>query len=309
MIDLHLGALLAQIRAAGAPDLCELPIPAARGLYAQIMSVSGGHDAAADAQDLPCDIGPALRCYRPRGPGPHPVVLYIHGGGYVLGTLDDYDGVCRQLAADAQAVVVSVGYRLAPEHALATAFDDAAAALRWVVSEPGRAALGPAADPTRLALAGDSGGAVLAVAAAIGARDAGGPAIRSMALAYPPAAGARDGAFPSRRQHAAGPTLTAATMDYFYRHAVGESVPDPRLAPLFAPDLARLPPTMLLVAGLDPLRDEALAFGAALLEAGVTTTVVEYHGLAHGFLGMGAAVPSARQAQWLMAQALRTALA
>jgi acetyl esterase len=316
MLDKQLAALLDQSRAAGVPDLCELPPLAARGLYRQLMSASGSPAEPVEARDLRiAGVAPGttigVRLYAPPAAHSWPVVVWYHGGGYVLGDLDGYDGVCRQLALDAQAVVVAVDYRLAPEHPYPAAFDDAWLALRWVASADGARELGAAADTTRLAVAGDSAGAALATSVCLLARDSGGPSIAFQALAYPPAAGGHDGDFPSRERHAAGPTLTRATTDYFGRLAYGPAAKvtgDLRGAPLHAASLAALPPTLLLIAALDPLRDEVVAFGQRLAGEGNAVTAIEYLGLAHGFIGQGAVVKAARAAQRQFGQALRDTL-
>ena len=308
MLDLHLKHVLAQ--AAGAPDLCDLPPDACRGLYRQICTAATVPPA--DVEVTPHEArfgGQALRVrvYRPRGAaGALPVTLYFHGGGFVLGDLEAYDAVCRQLCADSGVMVVSAAYRLAPEHPYPAAVEDCFAALGWVAE----AIRGFGGDPARLAVAGDSAGAALAATTALMARDAGGPAIAFQLLVYPPAAGGHDGAYPSRERHAAGPTLTRRTMDYFSRHYFGPTAkaPDWRGAPLLAPSLASLPPTLLVLAAHDALRDEAMAYGEALGAAGNAVTVVEYHGLAHGFISMAGAVPAARLALAQMAQALKRAL-
>lgn len=308
MLDLHLKHVLAQ--AAGAPDLCDLPPDACRGLYRQICTAATVPPA--DVEVTPHEArfgGQALRVrvYRPRGAaGALPVTLYFHGGGFVLGDLEAYDAVCRQLCADSGVMVVSAAYRLAPEHPYPAAVEDCFAALGWVAE----AIRGFGGDPARLAVAGDSAGAALAATTALMARDAGGPAIAFQLLVYPPAAGGHDGAYPSRERHAAGPTLTRRTMDYFSRHYFGPTAkaPDWRGAPLLAPSLADLPPTLLVLAAHDALRDEAMAYGEALGAAGNAVTVVEYHGLAHGFISMAGAVPAARLALAQMAQALKQAL-
>lgn len=308
MLDLHLKHVLAQ--AAGAPDLCDLPPDACRGLYRQICTAATVPPA--DVEVTPHEArfgGQALRVrvYRPRGAaGALPVTLYFHGGGFVLGDLEAYDAVCRQLCADSGVMVVSAAYRLAPEHPYPAAVEDCFAALGWVAE----AIRGFGGDPARLAVAGDSAGAALAATTALMARDAGGPAIAFQLLVYPPAAGGHDGTYPSRERHAAGPTLTRRTMDYFSRHYFGPTAkaPDWRGAPLLAPSLAGLPPTLLVLAAHDALRDEAMAYGEALGAAGNAVTVVEYHGLAHGFISMAGAVPAARLALAQMAQALKQAL-
>lgn len=309
MLDLHLQHLLAQ--AAGAPDLCDLPPEPCRGLYREICTAATVPPADVSVTPHETHFGGRavdVRIYKPHGVEEAlPVALYFHGGGFVLGDLDSYDAVCRQLCADSGVMVVSVAYRLAPEHPYPAAIEDCFAALGWVAE----AIRGFGGDPGRLAVVGDSAGAALAATVALLARDAGGPAIAFQLLVYPPAAGGHDGDYPSRERHAAGPTLTQRSMDYFSRHYFGPSAkaPDWRGAPLLAPDLAGLPPTLLVLAAYDALRDEAKAYGDALGAAGNAVTVVEYHGLAHGFISMAGAVPAARLALSQMAVALKRALA
>lgn len=308
MLDLQLAAFMKQVQAAGLPDLADLAPQPCRGVYRQILAAAdvAPADVAVDDRRIEGPDPIALRVYTPRSTGPHAVIAYYHGGGYVLGDLDGYDNVCRQLCRDSDAVVVSVDYRLAPEHPFPAAVDDAWRALRWI-AEHARA-LG--ADPARLAVAGDSAGAVLATVVCLLAREAQGPRVAFQALLYPAAAGNHGGDYPSRQRHADGPTLTLRTMEYFSRHCFGATgvAPDFRGAPLLAADLGGLPPALLLLAGHDPLRDEALAYGNALLAAGTPACVVEFPGLAHGFISMAGAIGSARLAQGLFAQALREGL-
>ena len=310
MLDKQLEAMMVQAQAAGLPDLCDLPPEAARGLYRQILAAADVPPADVEVSEHRGQLGESpvhVRAYMPRGArGPLPIVVYWHGGGYALGDLDGYDNVCRQLCHDTGAIVASAAYRLAPEHPFPAAPEDAWAALQWVAGHAAR--LG--GDPSRLAVAGDSAGAALATVAAIRARDAGGPAVSFQALVYPPGAGGHDGDYPSHREHALGPTLTLRTMQYFHRHYFGEAGKAPawRGAPLLAPSLAGLPPTLLQLAAHDPLRDEAKAYGEALLAAGNAVTMVEYHGLAHGYISMGGGVAAARLAQLQLADALKQAL-
>jgi acetyl esterase len=313
MLDLQLARMVAQARAAGLPDLCELPPPAARGLYREILAAADVPPADVHVRDLrmprpaPHEGTIGLRVYRPHAAsGALPLVVYYHGGGFVLGDLDGYDRVCRQLCEDTQAVVASVDYRLAPEHPFPAAVDDAWAALRWVAEHA--VELGAASG--RLAVAGDSAGGTLATVVALMARDAGGPHIACQALVYPATAAGVEGAYPSRQQHAQGPTLTLRTMEYFTAHYFGPEgkASDFRGAPILATDLSRLPPALLQVAAHDPLRDEIIEYASRLIQAGTEATVVEYHGLAHGFISMGGAIGAARLAQLQLAATLRQAL-
>jgi acetyl esterase len=309
MLDKQVQQALEAARANGAPDLADVPLPVAREVYRRIMGGAGVPPAGVDARDVAAGGVPALRVYTPPGAVAAPVVLWTHGGGYVVGGVDDYDVLARQLAVDARAVVVAVGYRLAPEHPYPAAFDDAWAALKWLASPAAVHALGRAADTGRLALAGDSAGAVLALTTALRARNEGAPGLLSLGLAYPPAAGGH-GDYPSRAAHAAGPTLTQRTMDWCGRLFFGGSgrAPDPRGAPLLAGDLSGLPRTLLMLAALDPLRDEGLALGARLNESGVPVSVTECHGLPHGFLSQGGFSAAARAAQRQFGRALGDSL-
>jgi acetyl esterase len=311
-IDPQLEHLLAMARSAGAPELGDVPLPIARALYSQIMSTSAAPPDGVVARDLAAaGAVPALRLYvAPQARAPQPLVLWLHGGGYVVGTLDDYDAICRRLCVDAQAAVLAVDYRLAPEHAYPAAFDDAWAALSWAVSAAGRASLGAGIDVQRLALAGDSAGATLAITTALRARDSGAAALAGLALAYPAAAGGRGGDFPSHVRHAEGPTLTLRAMRWFNSHAFGATgqAGDERGAPLHAARLSGLPPSVLMLAALDPLRDEGIALGSRLMAESGAVTLLECHGLAHGFLCQGAAVAAAAQAQRVFGHALHQLL-
>ena len=308
-LDKTLHAFLAQASASGAPDLADLPVPAAREMYRHILAAADVPAADVLVEDRRID-GPggalALRLYRPRHESPQGIVVYYHGGGFALGDLDGYDNVCRQLCEDSGALFVSVDYRLAPEHVFPAAVDDAWAALEWVARHQDSLVPGGA----RIAVAGDSAGALLAAVVCMFARDRRGPSVAFQALVYPPAGVGRHGDFASRTVHAAGPTLTARAIDYFNRLYFGSEMPphDFRAAPLLATDLTGLPPALLQIAAYDPLRDEAIAFGQRLIEAGNDAMIVEYHGLAHGFVSMAGVLQAARLAQRQMAQALRSAV-
>lgn len=315
MLDRQLAAMMKQAQAAGMPDLADLPPGPCRGLYREILAAADmpSADVAVENRRIATPGSSAtigLRIYTPRtdaGAGLRAVVVYYHGGGFVLGDLDGYDRVTRQLCFDSDAIVVSVDYRLAPEHPFPAAVDDAWTALQWVAEHARE--LG--ADPARMGVAGDSAGAVLATVMTLMAREQARPYIGFQALVYPAAAGGHNGDYPSRTTHAAGPTLTLRSMDYFGRHYFGETgkAADYRGAPLLATNLADLPPSLLMLAQHDPLRDEAMAYGEALLAAGNAVTVVEYHGLAHGFISMAGGIGAARLAQQQFAQALRSGLA
>ncbi len=306
MLDIQLRNLLEGARAAGAPDFADLPPAVARGLYSQILAASDLAPAAVDIEDRVIE-GPggdlALRIYRPRGPRKaRGAVLYLHGGGFVMGRPQDYDGVASHLSERSDCVLVQVDYRLAPEHPFPAAVDDSYAALCWL----GAHAAELEVDPARIAVAGDSAGANLATVCAILARDRGGPLLVQQILIYPVTAAA-PGMFDSYLRFGEGFTLTARAAHYFTGHYLGDGVPatDFRAAPLLAEDLGGLPPALVLLAGYDPLRDEGAAYANRLIAAGTPASLIEYAGLAHGFFTMAGAVHTARLAVEQVAGALR----
>jgi acetyl esterase len=300
-------ALLDQFAAAGLPDLTQLP-PAAVRLAFEQMSPAREPEPVARAEDrtLPGPAGEIpVRIYAPESRGPLPAIAYFHGGGFVLGGLDTHDGTCRALANASGAMVVSVDYRLAPEHRFPAAAEDCYAALRFL-GERG-AELG--ADPRRLAVAGDSAGGNLAAVAALCARERRGPVLRFQLLVYPVADHRFD--TPSYRDNAEGYFLTAAMMRWFWGHYLerAEQGDDPLASPLRAKDLSGLPPALVVTAEYDPLRDEGEAYAARLREAGVPTELRRYAGQIHGFFSMFDLLDDGRTALDHAAGALRKALA
>jgi acetyl esterase len=245
-----------------------------------------------------------VRVHRPPADGPLPVVVWFHGGGFVIGDLDACQTVCQRLAARVPAVVVAVGYRLAPEHRFPAALDDAVAATAWVADHA--AELG--GDPARLAVAGDSAGGNLATGVARRARDAGGPTIAFELLVYP----VTDctSSLPSHREFGSGYLLDTETLDWFYDHYLGGADPrDPDASPLFAADLSGLPPALVVTAGCDPLRDEGEAYAGRLREAGVPVTATRYDGMFHGFYGLDRHLDAAGRCTAQTVATLRDALA
>jgi acetyl esterase len=224
--------------------------------------------------------------------GPLPLLLFLHGGGFFLGSPHSHGPVARELAARAGRVVVSVDYRLTPEHAFPAAVDDCYAALQWVAEHA--AELG--GDPAHLAVAGDSAGGNLTAVLALRARDEGGPAIEAQALIYPVTDSACDTV--SMRDNAEGYMLTADAMEWMW----GMYVPDEAershayVSPLRAPDVSGLPPAIVITAEFDPLRDEGEAYAARLVDAGVPVQQVRFDGMIHGFVQMLNVTPRAGEA-------------
>ncbi|WP_019042859.1 alpha/beta hydrolase, partial [Comamonas testosteroni] len=246
----------------------------------------------ASVQDttVPGGAGPvAARIYRPEGAGPFPTVAYFHGGGYVIGNLDTHDNICREICRGAQAVVVSVDYRLAPEHPFPAGIEDAVAAARWVVANAH--ALGGSAT---VAVAGDSAGGNFCAVVTQQLRDAG-IALAAQFLIYP-AVDHAAAEYASAEQNAKGYFLEAETMAWFYNHYAGTSPDalDPRLAPLQAKSLANLPSAVIVNAEFDPLRDQGAAYAEALRAAGGQAELIEGAGMIHGFFDMGRWSPGAQ---------------
>jgi len=244
-----------------------------------------------------------LRAYAPSADPGLPVVAYLHGGGWTVGSIASFDGVARALAVASGALVVSIGYRLAPEHTFPVPVDEAVAALRWLAERA--ETLG--GDGARLAVAGDSAGANLAAVAARRLRDEGGPPLRMQALVYPVCDAALD--TQSAARFAEGYGFTAADMRrYWDLYLDGADGEDPDASPLRAGDLRGLPPAFVATAEADVLRDEGEAYGAALRAAGVRATIRRYPGTVHGFWRWLARSQASRRAVGEVGAALRAAL-
>jgi len=263
-------------------------------------------EVVADVRDLVIDTLPPIpaRLYRPRS-GMLPLLVYFHGGGWVVGSVAVSDPFCRALANASGCAVVSVEYRLAPEDRFPAAADDAYAATRW--SADHAADLG--IDASRIAVGGSSAGGNLAAVVALMARERGTPSIAFQLLHVPVVD--HDFDTPSYRANGAGFGLTLKGMRWFW----DLYAPDPKMrdepyaSPLRAKDLSGLPPAHVVTAECDPLRDEGKAYAMRLQRAGVAATYVEYPGMVHGFTGMAMSIPMGRTAIDDMGAALRTALA
>jgi len=254
--------------------------------------------------DIPGPGGPLrARHYAPDARGPRPLTVYLHGGGYVIGDLDTHDEACRILCRHADVHVLSVDYRLAPEHPFPAALDDTLAALRWAQAHA--AELG--ADPARVAVGGDSaGGNLAAVAAQLTARDR--PPFAQL-LIYPPTDSETKRA--SQALFSDGYFLSQGDRDAFARHyleGTGVTSEDPRVSPLLAPELSGLAPALVVTAGFDILRDEAEAYRDALEAAGTTARLTRLPAHGHGFLHMTGVSPGARAAMVRVAEDWRALL-
>jgi acetyl esterase len=235
------------------------------------------------------------RLYQPenRPAGTMPLVVFFHGGGWTFGTLDQYDWFCSHIAIRVGAVVVSVDYRLAPDHPFPAAPEDCYAALVWAADQ----AASWGADPSRIGVVGDSAGGNLAAVVCLLARDRSGPAVRHQTLIYP-ATDLTMGS-PSLVTNANKPLLTRADIDAFRSLYMGQAdVRDVRASPLLADDHSGLPPALIQVAEHDPIRDDGLRYADALRAAGVPVRLTEYLGMPHGYLAMPRVFRAAPQALW-----------
>jgi len=223
------------------------------------------------------------RHYRPASGGEgRPLVVYFHGGGWVVGSIESHDQSCRLIAKHADVHVLSVDYRLAPEHPFPAPVDDCVAAFTWAVEHA--ADLG--ADPRRVAVAGDSAGGNLAAVVSQLTKDSGAQAPYAQMLIYPGADASK--AYPSKGLFGEGYLLSKATMDWYVDTYAGSTDRfDPRLSPIHAKDMRGLPPTVLTTAAFDPIRDEGEAYAEALRAAGVQVIARRAAGLVHGYFGMG----------------------
>ncbi len=302
-LDPHLAGVLRMLADAGRkPTYMGTPEEGRAGYLAltigtrkpeEIVPVGSVEDTTVDGAEGPMKA----RIYRPEGTGPFPTVSYLHGGGYVIGNLDTHDNMCRDICHGARAVVVSHDYRLAPEHPFPAGVEDAVAGTRWVLAHARE--LG---GNDTVGVAGDSAGGNFSAVVAQQLRNE--PrGLAAQFLIYP-AVDHLEAGHPSISENARGYFLELETMKWFYRHYAGDwtEMTDPRIAPLREPNLAGLPPAVIVTAEFDPLRDEGEAYGKALQAAGVAADIIRCDGMIHGFFDMGRWSPAA---QAYVAQAVR----
>jgi acetyl esterase len=278
----EVGALLDELIAVGRPSSRTLPLPDGRRNFDEMIDPLTDYPEVGAAEDLTIDVegrDVPVRVYRPAQPAKAGVSVFLHGGGWVFGDLQSHDGICRSITRGSGITTVAVDYRRAPEHPFPAAVDDAAGVVRWLAAHGGD--IGVAARP--LAVVGDSSGGNLAAAVSLVLRDEGDSPVAFQALLYPVTDPAMDAE--SYRENADDPFLSADEMIWYWaQYGDGKAPDDPRAALSMATDLSGLPPTYLLTAGFDPLRDEGRAFGEALRRAGVPVQGSEYEDMPHGFL-------------------------
>ena len=298
--------VLERIRRADRPPFYRLSVPEARSAYvaaSEILELPRAPLPRVEDVRIPAADGTPLaaRLYAPSSERGLPALLYLHGGGFVIGNLETHDSLCRQLALRSGAAIVALDYRLAPEHRFPVAVEDSWVAMRWLADKGGDLGL----DASRLAVGGDSAGGTLAAVCAIHARDIG-LALRAQVLITPGTTAHSDTA--SHRSFASGYLLEAEGIAWFFDHYIDKALrEDWRFAPLRADDVDGVAPACVILAECDPLVDEGLAYADKLRAAGVPVTLELYRGLTHDFIKMGRALPEAGAAQAAIAAMLQQA--
>ena len=302
-LDPIVKTMLDQMAEVGGPTLREAGVEQGREMIRMLAMMEGDPLEIARVEPLTVADSIQARLYADAAGSSLPIVVWYHGGGWVIGDLETADRTCRKLAAAAGALVISIDYALAPERPFPAGPDECWAALRWIVDHADE--LG--GDASRVAIGGDSAGGNMAAVTAIRARDEG-LTLRHQLLVYP----ATDCTMTSTSyvDNAEGYLLTADSMDWFIGHYLsgGAEAKDPRVSPLYADDVRGVAPALVITAEFDPLRDEGEAYAEKLKEAGVDVAVQRFDGQIHGFFGLGSIIPAANDAVALAVDHLKTAL-
>ncbi len=304
-LDPLVKAFLDQMALVPGPKMFEMSAPEGRALFVQMMQMIGPKDVPIGGVKNLDANGTAMRVYTPVAGGaePLPVLVYFHGGGFVIGDLETHDGLCRQFANEGGFCVIAVDYRRGPEHPFPAAVDDAFAAVKWIEAHASELGV----DANRIAVGGDSAGGALAAVVTQLAKPKG-PKIAFQMLLFPVTQIGQETA--SLREFGVGYFLDRETLDWFFGHYVpaGQDKADPRISPLNAADLKGLPPAYVMLGGFDPLHDEGFAYAGKLRDAGVAVEVADYSGLVHCFIYMQAILPQAHEAVVAAAKAVATGL-
>jgi acetyl esterase len=306
-LDPQAEALLQQMAQMNIPPFNTLTPTQARELMKGMAALTSEPEEVANVENLTIP-GPRgkipVRIYTPEGDGPFPILVFFHGGGWVICDLDTHDNLCRSLANRVRCVVVSVDYRLAPEHKFPAAVEDAYAATQWVAHNAHRIN----GDPARIAVGGDSAGGNLAAVVAMMARDQDGPGLTYQLLIYP-ATDVSSNNTDSYQNYAEGYFLTKGDGEWFCTHYLNceEDRLHHRASPLLALDLSGLPPALVITAEFDVLRDEGESYAKRLKKAGVPVKCTRYKGMIHGFMSMDKLLDQARNGIEEASAALREA--
>ncbi|HEV3226597.1 MAG TPA: alpha/beta hydrolase [Acidimicrobiales bacterium] len=301
-VDPAIQTMLDQLAEAGGPTLEQAGVEQAREMIRMLAVLEGDPAPLERVEDIEVG-GVAARLYATGSGGARPILVWIHGGGWVIGDLETADRTCRKLAIGTDAIVISLDYRLAPEHPFPAGPDDCVAALAWIIDHA--AEIG--GDRSRIALGGDSAGGNLSAITALHARDNGIP-LRFQLLVYP----ATDLTLSSASidENGEGYLLTKESMVWFTGHYLtgGTDPKDPRVSPLYTDDLTGVAPALVITAEFDPLRDEGEAYAERLKDAGVPVTLRRFDGQIHGFYPLGSITEGANEAIALSIAALKAAL-
>ena len=305
-LDPQVEGLLNQMAELGAPPLHQQSVEEARATSEGMVALAGEKAEVGSVRDIKIPVDDAeitARVYTPEGEGPHPAVVFFHGGGWVICSLDTHDNLARDICRAADAVVVSVDYRMAPEYRYPTAVHDSFAATKWVADNAASLNI----DATRLALCGDSAGGNLSAVVSQMARDSGGPAIKFTALIYPAVDMTAKGG--SMDDNATGYFLDIDSMDWFTNHYIDEpDKAEAKASPLLHGDLSNLPAAFIATCEFDPLRDQGEAYGDALRANGVHVVTKRYDGLIHAVANMTGVLDGGRQLVDDVGAQLRAAL-
>lgn len=287
--DPEIQELLDQMKQIGVPNISSLSVEGARNFFDEFFLPDEEPEEVENVRELSIaepepGVSIDLRVYYPESLGepPHPVLVYYHGGGWVIGNIETHDPICRAVANEVECVVVSVEYRLAPEHKFPAAVEDSYTATRWVSENADVLHV----DPDRLAIGGDSAGGNLAAVVALMARDRGEPDIGYQVLVYPATSHGIE--MDSYEENAEGYFLETKDMHWFWNHYLRDDIDQENLyaSPLKANDLSGLPPATVITANFDPLRDEGERYAKRLKEAGVPVELRQFDGMIHGFFTM-----------------------
>jgi acetyl esterase len=305
-LDPKAQALIDMLAAVGFDGIEHQPIETGRQLVGTVAAMGGEPPDVAEVREItvPGSAGDvSVRLYRPASDAPLPVFVWLHGGGWVYGTVDLDDTFCRIVANEVEAVVLSVEYRLAPEHPYPAGLDDAVAVVSW--AQEHSAAVG--GDPTRVAVGGESAGGNLAAATALRLRDSDAPPLSLQVLVCAMLDSAMSGA--SYQEHGEGKFLTSSLVAWAFDHYAKGHLEEPYVSPMHATDLTGSAPALILTAECDPLHDDGVAYRRRLLDAGVAAEWIDFDGMIHGFFSMATQFPQAHEAAEAVVQALTKAFA
>ncbi|MSQ48267.1 MAG: alpha/beta hydrolase [Deltaproteobacteria bacterium] len=307
-LDPQAKAFLDQAAASGAPPFSMMTVQQARDALGALFAPKGPREPVKSVEDRVVNAGGVklpVRIYTPEGTGPLPILVFFHGGGWVVGNCESHDTPCRSLANGAGCIVVSVDYRLAPEHKFPAPAEDCYAATKWAALN----AAGFGGDPRRIAVGGDSAGGNLAAAVAQMATDRGAPTLAFQLLIYPVTD--HSYATSSYRTNAEGYLLTKDSMQWFWNHYLQNENDgqNPYASPIRGQRLTNLPPALVITAEFDPLRDEGEAYATKMKQAGVSVTYTNYKGMIHGFFSLADIMDQGKQAVKEACTHLRAAFA